>query len=81
VATFPEESLAVTVKLLAVPAIVGEGYPVTVKIAAPAEFTVIPACTPVMLDVTVSVAVRDCVAAVLNVALKVCTPASPTRKV
>src|SRR2546421_10267242 len=44
--------------------------------AAKAGLTVMPAWEPVMLPVTVSVAVTDCVPAVLRVTLKECAPAS-----
>ena len=73
-ATLLNASLAVTVKLFVPPAVVRLGYPLTVKLLAPAAFTVMPLCVPVMDPVTVSVAVSDCVPAVFNVALKVPTP-------
>ena len=43
---------------------------------ATAGLTVIPFCVPLMVPVTVSVAVIDWLPAVFNVALKVCAPAS-----
>ena len=39
-ATLPKGSLAVTVTLLAVPAVTGVGKPETVRVLAPAGFTV-----------------------------------------
>jgi hypothetical protein len=44
------------------------------KWLAAAAFTVMPPWLPVMLDVTVSVAVIDCVPAVFRVALKLPAP-------
>jgi hypothetical protein len=56
-------------KLLAVPAVIEDGYPEMIKLLAAAGLTAIPVCEPVMLLVTVSVAVMDWVPAVFNVAL------------
>ena len=60
---------------------VGLGNPETVSVAAPAGFTVMPLWVPVMVPVTVSVAVIDWVPAVLRVTEKTCVPASPPVKV
>ena len=61
--------MAVTVKVAAVPAVTAEGKPETMSVLAAAGLTVMPAWLPVMLDVTVSVAISDCVPAVFKVAL------------
>ena len=67
-------SFAVTVTDPAVPAVVELGNPETVRLTALAALTVIPVCEPVMLLVTVSVAVIDCVPEVFKVKLKVPAP-------
>ena len=79
----PNASWAVTVTLWAVPAVVGLGKAETVKVAAAAGFTVMEPSVPVMVPVTVSVAVMDWVPAVLRVTplVKVWTPLSPATKV
>ena len=65
------------VKVTDVPYVEGFDDEVTVVVVfTMAEFTTIPDCVPVMDAVTVSVAVMDCVPAVLNVALNVATPLS-----
>jgi hypothetical protein len=68
---------------LDVPATVGEGMPLTVNVLAAAGLTTIPVWLPVIEGVTVSVAVIDCVPAVLRVnpLVNVCTPLSPATKV
>ena len=53
----------------------------TARVLAAAGLTVMPAWVPVMLPVTVSVAVIDRLPAVLSVTLKVCVPWSPTANV
>ena len=70
-----------TVTLWAAPAVVGLVKPETVRVAAPAGFTVMPLWMPVMDPVTVSVAVIDWVPAVLSVTEKTWVPASPPVKV
>ena len=60
--------------LPAAPAVSLVGKPVIVSVFAAAACTVIPDSVPVMLDVTVSVAVIDCVPAVSSVTAKVCVP-------
>ena len=60
----------------AIPAVVGEEKPETTRLLAAAGLTVMPVCEPVIVLVTVSVAVRDWLPAVFSVALKVCWPAS-----
>ena len=77
----PKASWAVTVTLWAAPAVVGLVKPETVKLAAPAGLTVMALWVPVMVPVTVSVAVIDWVPAVLSVTEKVWTPLSPPVKV
>ena len=67
-----------TVKLPALPAVMGEGKPETIILLAAAGVTVMPVSLPVMPP---SVAVSDCVPAVFSAALKVCTPASEARNV
>ena len=64
--------------LWAAPAVVGLGKPETVRVAAPVGFTVMPLWVPLMVPVTVSVAVMDWVPAVLRVTplVKVCVPLS-----
>ena len=57
------------------------GNPDTAKVLAAAGVTVMPLCVPVMLPVTVSVAVIDRLPTVLSVTLKVCVPWSTTTKV
>ena len=73
-AVFPDGSLAVTVKLLAVPAVIGEAYPATISVLAAPGITVIPDCVPVIVAVTVSVAVIVWLPAVFSVAEKVPVP-------
>src|SRR5713226_4842334 len=68
-AVLPNESLAVTVKVPAIPAVTDDGKPATMNVLAAAGLTVIPICAPVMLEDTVSVAVRDWAPAVFKVAL------------
>ena len=80
-AVLPKASLAVTVTLPGVPAVTGFGKPETVSVAAPAGFTTMPLWVPVMVPVTVSVAVIDWVPAVLRVTEKVWVPLSPATKV
>ena len=64
-------STAVTVKVPGLPAVAGEGKPVTTN---PAGTTTIPDCVPVMLASAVSVAVRDCVPTVSRAASKLPVP-------
>ena len=49
-------------------------------LVALAGVMLIPDCIPVIDDVTMSVAVIDCVPAVFSVAEKVCVPVSPPAK-
>ena len=70
-----------TVTLWATPAVVGLAKPETVKVTVGPTLTVIPLWVPVMVPVTVSVAVIDCVPTVLSVTEKTCVPASPPVKV
>ncbi len=51
----------------ATPAVLGDGKPWTVNDEAAAAFTCTPLCPPVIVLVTVSVAVTDCEPAVFNV--------------
>src|SRR5205823_3732336 len=67
---------AVTVKLPAVPAVVGDGKPVTVSAPAAAGGTVMPDCAPLMETGRASGGVRDWLPAVVSVGVKLCTPAS-----
>ncbi len=78
VAVLPLTSLAVTVTELDVPALMGSVIPVTVKLTAAVACTVILFCTPVIVPVTVSVAVTDCSPAVFKVTppVKIFTPLS-----
>ncbi len=69
----PKASWAVTVKELGLPAVVVVGRPAMRNLLAVAGVTVVLAI-PVMLEVTVSVAFRDCAPAVLRVALKLPVP-------
>ena len=80
-AVLPKASWAVTVTLWATPAVVGLVKPVTARVVAEAAFTTMPLWVPVIVPVTVSVAVIDCVPAVLSVTEKTWTPASPPVKV
>ncbi len=82
-AVLPPASKAVTVTLWAAPAVVGLGKPETTRVAAGPICTVMALWVPVMVPVTVSVAVMDWVPAVLRVAplVKVWTPLSPATKV
>ena len=52
-------SRAVTVSVWAWPAVSSSGTPIPTEVLAAAGLTVMPACVPVMLPVTVSVAVID----------------------
>ncbi len=76
----PNASWAVTVTLWAVPAVVGLGKAETTRVDVTPGSTVMELWVPVMVPVTVSVAVIDWVPAVLRVAEKVCVPASPPVK-
>ena len=58
------------------PAVSLVGKPVSASVFAAAACTAIPDSAPVMLGVTVSVAVIDCVPAVSSVTAKLCLPAS-----
>ena len=82
VAVFPNKSLAVTEKVPAVPAVIDEGKPESMKVLAAAGFTVTVAL-PVIELLRVSVAVTDRLPAVTRVTplVKVCTPLSPATKV
>ena len=53
--------------VLVVPATWGDGIPLTTRVVAALETTTIPVWEPVMVAVTVSVAVTDCVPAVFSV--------------
>ena len=79
---FPYASFAVTVTELATPALAGFEKPETTKVEADAGLTVIPVCEPVIVLVTVSVAVIDWVATVFSVTpfVNTCTPLSPATK-
>ena len=72
---------AVTVTVWETPAVVGEVKPFTRKLAGLARLTRMPDCVPVIVEVTASIAVIDCVPAVFRVALKLCTPLSAAVKV
>ena len=72
--------MAVTVTLLDVPAVLGEAKPETTRLLAAAGLTAMPLWLPVIVLVTVSVAVSDWLPAVLRVALRVWTPASAATK-
>ena len=63
------------------PAVVVVGNSDIAKMLAVAGLTMMPACVPVMLPVTVSVAVIDRLPTVLSVTLKVRVPWSPTANV
>ena len=80
-ATLPKASWAVTVTLWAAPAVVGLVKPETVRVVAGPESTEMPLWVPVMVPVTVSVAVIDRVPTVLSVTEKTWVPASPPVKV
>ena len=73
--------MAVTVTVPAATAVTAEGKPVRTRLLAAAGLTVMPLWLPVIVLVTVSVAVSDCVPAVLRVALKLWTPASAAANV
>ena len=73
---FPKGSFATTERVPATPAVLGEGKPETARVLAAAGFTVIGVWVPVMLAVTVSVAVMLRAPAVFSVAEKVCAPLS-----
>ena len=70
-------SSAVTVNVNATPAVVVAGAAVTEKCVAAPATTVIDPDTPVMLGVSVSVAVTVCTPAICRVAGKALLPASP----
>src|SRR5437870_3323469 len=74
VATLPQLSLAVTLKLPATPTAVGDGKPATITTLAGPGLTTMPFWLPVTEAFIVSVAVSDQVPAVLKVALKVPVP-------
>ena len=74
--TVPLASCAVTVNEPLAPGFVGLGKPATFNSGS----TTMPVWLPVMVFVTVSVAVRDCVPVVLSVPEKTCTPASAATK-
>ena len=76
----PKASWAVTVTLWAAPAVVGLVKPETARVVAEAEST-LTLWVPVMVPVTVSVAVIDWVPTVLSVTEKAWVPASPPVKV
>jgi hypothetical protein len=61
--------------------VLGEAKPETTRLLAAAGLTVMPRSLPVIVLVTVSVAVSERLPAVLRVALKVCTPWSAAVKV
>src|SRR5437762_1655633 len=69
----PYGSVAVTFTLPATPAVTVEGKIGRATGRAGAGLTVMAAWEPLMLPVTVSVAVTDCVPAVLRVTEKVCS--------
>ena len=52
-------------------AVAGDGKPLTPNLAGAAAVMLMPVCVPVIVEVTVSVAVIDRVPAVFKVALKV----------
>ena len=58
------------------PAVRGVVMPETTSLERAAAFTTMPAWEPVMVAVTLSVAVTDCVPAVLRITLKTWVPAS-----
>ena len=80
-ATLPPASWAVTVTLWAAPAVVGLVKPETMKLVVGPRLTVMPLWVPVMVPVTVSVAVIDWVPNDLSVTEKTWVPASPPVKV
>jgi hypothetical protein len=63
-------SVAVIDCVPAVPAVIGEGKPLTARVLAAAGLTVIPVCAPATEPLCVSVAVIDWVPAVLRVTVK-----------
>jgi hypothetical protein len=73
-AGLPLASCDCTVTLNAVPAVPVVGTVVYASFVAAPAFTVIPVCEPVIVLVTVSVAVIDCVPAVPSVTLKPFVP-------
>ncbi len=81
-AVLPKASWALTVTLWATPAVVGLGKAETTRVVALLESTEMEPWVPVMVPVTVSVAVMDWVPAVLRVTplVKVWTPLSPATK-
>src|SRR5947207_2603542 len=81
---FPNESCRCSVILVeGIPAVTFTGTLVNASLFTPAALTVILLCVPLMLAVTVSVAVIDCVPAVLSVTAleNVCVPLSAPTKV
>ena len=72
--------MAATVTLLVVPAVLVQEKPETTRLPAAAGLTVMPFWLPVIVLVTVSVAVSAWLPAVLRVALRVWTPASAATK-
>ena len=79
--TLPKASWALTVTLWAAPAVVGLVKPETTRVVVGPTLTVMPLWVPVMVPVTVSVAVIDWVPAVFSVTEKTWVPASPPVKV
>src|SRR5436853_7211036 len=76
VARFPNASRASIVAEPEMPAVTGDGTPDTFSEAAAPAVIEIPLCVPVIVLVTVSVAVIDCVPAVFSVTLKAWMPLS-----
>ncbi len=65
-----------TVKPPAVPAVIGDGKPVTLKWFAAPGVTTIPVCEAVSVGLAESAIVIDCVPTVFSVAVKVWLPES-----
>ena len=80
-ATLPKLSFAVTVRLPNETPAVAFAGPLTVNVAAATGATVIEPVVPVIVPVTVSVAVTVWPPAWVSVALKVWVPLSPATKV
>ena len=80
-AVLRKASCAVTVTSAEVPAVTEAGVPVRARLVAAAGSTVIVGLVPVMVAVTVSVAVIVVEPAVRRVVEKVWLPLSPARKV
>ena len=78
----PKESSAVIVNVPGLPAVTVEGKPATTNVFAAAGLTVIVAL-PVMVPLTVSVAVTDWLPALTRVTplVNMCTPLSPATNV